>query len=203
MSLKDLLNQVRTTTGQIISTENPFEDYYIIRVQPSRHLKWQPGEHAIIIIPNPTFKGKNWRILSIASIKEDGYLRFATRTGKNPSEFKDFLIHAAKGTKIKIRRPFGSFKLQDNSCPVVLYADGVGITPVIAISKQLATDSRVTHIIYSSSNYYLFEKEILEIVDNNPSMDIHFTKTTEETHSILSELAITYGNNAYCLSNVR
>ncbi len=67
-----------------------------------------------------------------------------------------------------------------------------------ALVKELAhSQARPVHIVYSSSDFYLFGDEIEDIVDNNPSMTLYSAADREETQVQLAKLTDKYGNQAY------
>ena len=104
------------------------------------------------------------RPLSVASIPSENEVLLGTRTGKEASEFKKTLINLKKGETLKMRGPFGIFKFQDESSPVVLFASGVGITPIRAMLKSLSkSNSRPVHLVYVANGYHLFDDELLEL----------------------------------------
>ena len=121
-----------------------------------------------------------------------------TRTGKTPSPYKERLIHMEKGAPVTVNGPFGWFKIKDATSPVVLFASGVGITPIRAILQSLRSDiARGVEIVYASEGRYLFEEEIEAIVRENPQMTLWKTTSPESTQDRLSALAEQYGNHAY------
>lgn len=125
-------------------------------------------------------------------------MRIGTRTGKDISSFKKELISMKKGDQVSITGPFGWFKIQDNSTPIVMVAGGVGITPFRALLKQLEKDaSRVIDIIYSSSDYYLYEDEINAIASENDKITLHKTSDRKATSEALVTLAEKHSGNAY------
>ena len=99
---------------------------------------------------------------------------------------------------MSLQGAFGWFRLRDEHSPIVLFAGGVGVTPVRALVKELArSQTRPIHIVYSSNGFYLFGEEMKLIVDGNPAMSLYLVSTPEETQSKLSDLAGQYGNQAY------
>ncbi len=182
------------------SIENPFGDYFVIKLNCQNNLTWTPGEHGVFSLPGKKYKGRKWRIFSIANTPGDGELTLATRTGKDISNFKSTLINMSIGDTIKMRGPFGNFKLLDNSSPLVLFAGGVGISPIIAMVKSLTKDFKApVHLIYSSDRHYLFEEELHNLNIND--INIYKTRTTSENMLKLAELAQMYGSGAYYLSS--
>lgn len=188
----------KKTTAKIDSIENPFEDYFVIKLRTEPGVTWKPGEHAIFKLPGKAIEGSDYRIFSVASIPEEGYLLLGTRTGKEPSSYKKQLITMTKGESVAMVGPFGWFLVKDNASPIVLFASGVGITPIRGLLKQLENDtSRAIEIVYAATNYYLFNEEIERITNNNAAMTLHKTRNPEETQKKLAELAKKYDNTAY------
>lgn len=193
-----LKGMMHKTVATVVSIENPYEDYYTIALKPAEGFLWNAGEHVMLRLPDHEEVKKEYRIFSIAAIQEEGVLLFGTRTGKETSAFKKTLLSLKPGEPASVQGAFGWFRIRDEHSPIVLFAGGVGITPVRALVKELAhSQSRPIHIVYSSSDYYLFGDEIRDIADNNPTMTLYAVSTPEETQAKLSELASQYGKQAY------
>lgn len=198
MKISDFKGLLKKSIVTIESIENTNRDYYQVKMKPEIGSKWEPGEHGVFKLPDNKVEGKKWRAFSIASVPEEEIMTIGTRTGEDVSAFKKELISMKKGDKVAIRGPFGWFKIQDSSSPIVMIAGGVGITPVRALLKYLEKDdSRPVELIYSSSDYYLFEEEIEEIVLGNEKLTLHKTHTRAETDEILSKLVNKYEGSAY------
>lgn len=198
MDFNDVKGVVRQGELPIESVENPYGDYYIVKIKNDAGLTWVPGEHGIYTLPNKQIEGRKYRLFSVASIPEEGFLLIGTRTGKETSSFKKTLVNMRPGEKITIRGPFGWMKVKDETSPIVMFASGVGITPFRALLKQLEFDTRrPIEVVYSSSKYYLFGEEIEKIVQNNPMIHLHKMTSREETTAKLDELALKYGDTAY------
>jgi ferredoxin-NADP reductase len=193
-----LKGMMQKTVTSVVSIENPHGDYYVIKLKPAEGLFWNSGEHVMLKLPDHETVRKEYRILSIASIRQEGVLLFGTRTGKETSAFKKVLLSLKPGDPVSVQGPFGWFRIRDEHSPIVLFAGGVGITPVRALVKELAhSQARPVHIVYSSSDFYLFGDEIEDIVDNNPSMTLYSAADREETQVQLAKLTDKYGNQAY------
>ncbi|MBM6614985.1 FAD-dependent oxidoreductase [Desemzia sp. RIT804] len=198
MDFKDVTGVVKKGTFPIESIENPYGDYYIVKIKNDAGLTWVPGEHGIYTLPDKQIKGRKYRLFSVASIPEEGFIMIGTRTGKEISSFKQAMLSMEPGEKVTLRGPFGWFKIKDETSPVVLFASGVGVTPVRALLKQLEFNTnRAIEVVYSSSGYYLFGDEIEQIAMNNPMVHLNKLSSREETAAKLGELADKYGNSAY------
>lgn len=198
MKLSDFKGLFKKSITIVESVENTFEDYYVIKLIAKPGFAWSPGEHGIFTLPGKVIDGRKWRAFSVASIPEEGFVLLGTRTGIKISSFKKELIALKKGDKVAMRGPFGWFKLQDNTSPLVMFAGGVGITPIRALLKALESDkNRTVEVVYSSNKFYMFDEEIEEIIKINPRIILHKTVNTEETKQKIDELAKKYGNKAY------
>ena len=198
MKLSDFKGLFNRSTLTFISAENPFGDYWRIRLKPAAETVWIAGEHGIFTLPGKRIKGKAWRAFSVASIPQEGEIIIGTRTGEEVSNFKKALINMKPGDKVNVLGPFGWLKIQDKKSPVVMAAGGVGITPIRALFKLLENDSaRPINLVYQSKDYYLFGDELLAIASANPAITLQMTKTKEDTESSLTDLFRQFGNKAY------
>jgi NAD(P)H-flavin reductase len=197
MKISDFKGLFKKSRAKFVSIENPFEDYYVITLKPTEELTWRPGEHGIFTLPGKSFRGQKFRAFSVASIPEEGVIIIGTRTRSPISNFKKDLIGLQKGEEVGVRGPFGWFTLKDETTPLVFVAGGVGIVPFRALMKQVESKPRPVEIIYSSSDAYLFEEEISQMVEKSDQFKLHKTKGREETKQKLEEMAKTYGKDAY------
>lgn len=198
MKLSDFKGLFKKSIATIESIENPFEDYYVISLKPAPGTRWEPGEHGIFKLPEAKVEGKKFRALSIASVTEEGNILLGTRTGKDISSFKKALIDSPKGTKVKVTGPFGWFKIQDHSSPIVMAAAGVGITPIRALLKDLEEDmARPITLVYAAMDNYLFGEELESIAEANPKISLIKTSEPSETTDAVKKLAETHGSDAW------
>lgn len=198
MKITDFKGLFKKSVATVESVENPFEDYYVIKLNPALGVTWNPGEHGIFKLSDKSIKGKKWRGFSVASIQEEGFMLLGIRTGKEVSSYKKHLIEYKKGDKVSLTGPFGWFKIQDETSALVLFASGVGVTPIRALIKSLEhNENRPIEVVYASNKFYLFGDEMDQIAEKNPKIILHKTVNTEETQMKLDELSTKYDNNAY------
>lgn len=193
-----LANFFNTSKATVISIENPHDDYYVIKLKPAKNYKWHAGEHVMLKLPDHKSIKREYRMLSIASIVEEGFMLFGTRTGKNISAFKKELISLNPNDSVSIQGAFGWFRIRDNHSPIVMFAGGVGVTPVRALVKALENDySRPIYIVYSAKGQHLFGEEMKTIADNNPMMTLYLMSKADESQAKLEELVDQFGRDAY------
>jgi NAD(P)H-flavin reductase len=183
---------------EVESVENPFKDFYLIKLKLPNGYTWSAGEHVNISFPDRKYMGRKWKTFSIASIDKEGYMLIATRTGEEASRYKSHLIDLRPGERVGVRGPFGSFKIADTSSPSVLVASGVGITPMRALIKAMAEDSnREINLVFAASDYYLFADEIEAMTVENSNIKLFKTSNRADTLEKVADLAAEYGNKAY------
>jgi len=125
MKLSDFKGLFKKSVLTVISVKNPHGDYYEVALEPKASTRWNPGEHGIFKLPDNQVEGKKWRAFSIASIPEEGLVLIGTRIGSEISSFKKELISMKKGDKVAMTGPFGWFKMQDASTPIVMVAGAI------------------------------------------------------------------------------
>ena len=109
--------------------------HYTVKLKNDTGLTWVPGEHGIFTLPSKKIEGRKYRLFSIASIPEEGFILLGTRTGKEISSFKQALLTMKPNEKVALRGPFGWLKIQDETSPIVMFANGVGIALIRALLK--------------------------------------------------------------------
>lgn len=198
MKISDYFGLFSQYPIELISSQNPFEDYFIFDFKIPQGLSWKAGEHAAFIFPKDQIDGKYFRAFSFASSPREGILKIATRSGKNVSSFKQKLIAMKAGDTMTLRGPVGWMRLQDESTPVVLIGGGVGITPFRAILKEVeGQNNRKFELLYSANGNFLFQTEISELAKKSNDILVHFVTKREEFNQILDEQKRFYENDAY------
>lgn len=198
MKLSDFKGIFKTADLTIDSVENVFDDYYVLDLRLNDGMTWSAGEHGLFTLPYHDVEGRKMRPFSVASIPEEGVIKIGFRTGEEISSFKNNIINFKQGDKVRIRGPFGWFKIQDEKSPLVFIAGGVGITPFRAIMKELEkSNKRKVEVVYSSPEKYLFEDDLKKVVEKDENIRIHFTTSSNETQNKIKDLVKEFGNDAY------
>lgn len=184
----------------IIAVENPYEDYFVVKMKRPAGFQWMPGQHAIFSLPYKGLQGRRWRVFSIASTPEEDLLIIGTRVKEQASDFKRKLISMEKGDSIFLRGAFGKFTVQLKEESLLMIARGVGITPIRSLALHLKKDypERIT-IIYESSEYHLFYKELEAISDENNNIRLHLVTRNEETMDLMNNCILNSNKPIKCL----
>lgn len=198
MKFADLIKLFEKHQGRITEVTHHFLDYYTVKVATEKDFTWVAGEYAYFTVKDKRIKGRPFRELSIASIPEDGYVLLGFKTGEKPSSYKQFIIDHGINAEISIRGPIGDFTLRDDNRSVVLFAAGVGITPIFSILKSIGSDQkREVYVVYPSKQYHLFKEEIDSIAHMNAKIHLSYLHKSEEAQAKLTKLAKKLGNEAY------
>ena len=198
MRLTDFTKLFKTHQGIITEVNHCFSDYYTVKVTMDKRVTWVAGEHAIFSLQDKRINGRRWRVFSIASIPEDGYVLLGFRTGEKPSPYKQFIIDHGLHATIQMRGSIGDFTLRKDKRPVVLFAAGVGITPIFSILQSIRSNQkREVYVIYASAQYHLFKDEIDSIAQENPQIHLVYVHQSEQAQAKLTELTKKFGNAAY------
>lgn len=84
--------------------------------------------------------------------------------------------HAAVGTEVRFYKPSGSFVLQPSEDPVVLMSAGIGITPMLAMLKQLAEQNVRREVLFVHSTQtpqsHAFRDEVNSIAQGRGNIKV-------------------------------
>lgn len=197
MKLSDFKGLFHSSQPKVREIKNLYDDYYEIRLSLPIGISWKPGQHALFTIKGEKMKGGNMRPFSLASISSEGEILLGTRIGHNPSDFKRNLISLKAGDKLEMRGPFGPFYVKDETTPLLLFASGVGITPIRAIIKSLEGSQRSIELVYVARDFYLYEKELNSLKEKMPNFNIYTVPSSNLAQTQLQILARNYENQAY------
>ncbi|NMD38064.1 MAG: FAD-dependent oxidoreductase [Christensenellaceae bacterium] len=182
------------------SLEKIGECYYIIKFEVPEDYTWIPGQFAKFSLEGKELgEDKNFRMFSIASTPEEGEIMIATKAlaGKT-SNFKKALFELKESESIDISKPMGKFTLRDKETPMVLYASGIGVTPIRSVLHSLTSDcTQAVHVVYASYDNYIFEDEIKALSKAMPNVEFVETVEVDETMNKLREYGKKYLDVAY------
>ena len=92
------------------------------------------------------------------------------------------------GDPLMVVPPAGFFVLKEQTRPIVLFAGGSGITPVIAIIKSaLATTQRALKLVYANRDRrsIIFDAELNELASSHPGR-LEITHSLDDTDGFLT-----------------
>jgi ferredoxin-NADP reductase len=128
--------------------------------------EWQPGAHLDIVLPSGMVRQYslcsdpgNLQRYRLAVLREPA--------GRRGSEE----IHSGTrlGTKLTARGPRNHFSMKDGATHYLLVAGGIGITPILAMARQLMAAGKSTRLVYcgSSRQTKAFIDELQEIMGDS------------------------------------
>ncbi|MCA1530118.1 PDR/VanB family oxidoreductase [Bradyrhizobium yuanmingense] len=115
--------------------ETPFIRSLVFGVEDGVVPQWQAGAHLRVTLPNGG--DRPYSLMALPGLPEDalalGVLREEASSGG--SQF----MHALKvGDVVKASAPVNNFRLHEGAAPALLFAGGIGITPVLSMAAELA-----------------------------------------------------------------
>ncbi len=144
--------------SKVLMSQALGDSTHLIRVEKPPGMDLKPGQ--AIRVSLDTEKGKQARILSLASSPNQDYLEFAVRT--SDSDFKRAFtsLKPGKGVRVELAKGTMDFK---TDVPAVMIAGGIGITPFRSMI-QFAQDQKLKtpiKLIYANHDQQIaFEKEL-------------------------------------------
>ncbi|MEK6945442.1 MAG: FAD-binding oxidoreductase [Nanoarchaeota archaeon] len=134
-------------------------------VEKPNGYRFMPGQAADVSINKPGFEMKK-RAFTICGLNDDLVLEFTIKKYKDGVTEK---LHELKpGDELIIEDPFGTISYKGKG---VFIAGGAGVTPFIAISRQLKKENKLdgNTLIFSNKKKedILFEKELVDMFKEN------------------------------------
>lgn len=148
---------------------------------PSEALSWTPGQFIHYTLPHKDADQRgDERWFTISSAPFEGDVWITTRVNSEySSSFKQKLSAMAPGETIEGDLPEGDFTVDDLAREYVFVVGGIGITPFLAILKQLAHDGKDirAELLYANrdENTIPFKAELDAFARQHPGFKItHF-----------------------------
>ncbi len=110
----------------------------IVADKPSK-LAYQPGQAADISIPKPGWEDER-RAFTFTSLHDDDHIEFTIKTYPAHHGVTEQLLTLGAGDELMVHDPFGDISYKGEG---LFIAGGAGITPFIAIFKQLEKENKV------------------------------------------------------------
>jgi 3-ketosteroid 9alpha-monooxygenase subunit B len=119
---RELAERFRYRAGQYLTFEVPTGGEHIVRCYSLASAPELGEPHKVTVKRVPGGRGSGW-----------------------------FHAHVKAGTRLRVMPPLGRFVLHDSALPLLLFAGGSGITPVIGLIKSaLATTTRRIRLLYAN-----------------------------------------------------
>jgi 3-ketosteroid 9alpha-monooxygenase subunit B len=155
-----------------VLVETPDARSYELAIPPelAERFRYRAGQYLTFEIPEAG--ERIVRCYSLASSPERGEPHKVTvkrvAGGRGSGWFHE---HVVEGTRLRVLAPLGRFVLHDSERPLLLFAGGSGITPVIALIKTaLATTGRRIRLLYANrdARSVIFADEIAALARSHP-----------------------------------
>ncbi|MBO9552785.1 pyridoxamine 5'-phosphate oxidase family protein [Pseudomonas sp.] len=146
-----------------------------------------PGQHIPVRIPLGS-DAPLIRTYSLSCAPSDGYLRISVKAQGPASRYLHERVRA--GDRLEVRLPMGSFTLDSTSDrPVVLIGAGVGITPLIAMLRELLAggQGRRIHLFQGARSLsdLPFRQELAELrQQTGTGLSVHRSLSRPETEAV-------------------
>ena len=151
--------------------ETPFIRSLVFGVEDGVVPRWQAGAHLRVALPDGG--DRPYSLMALPGLPEDalalGVLREEASTGG--SQF----MHALKvGDVVKASLPVNNFRLHEGSGPALLFAGGIGITPVLSMATELVARGSPYRLHYAGRRQGLlaFLPQLRDICAKN--LSVHY-----------------------------
>ncbi|MEV8085798.1 PDR/VanB family oxidoreductase [Pseudarthrobacter oxydans] len=128
--------------------------------------EWQAGAHLDIVLPSGLV-----RQYSLCSDPNDlrRYRLAVLRETEGRGGSEELHTQARLGTKLTARGPRNHFSVTEGAAHYLLVAGGIGITPILAMARQLKAEGKSTKLVYcgSSRQKMAFIDELHEIMGDS------------------------------------
>ncbi len=128
--------------GQIVrikSIEKVTHDVLRIKFEKPEGFSYVPGQAADIAVNKSEWK-ETLSCFTFTSLPEDDFLEFTIKTYPSRNRVTGELLKAKAGDQLILHEPFGAIHYKGNG---IFIAGGAGVTPFIAILKQLEKEGKI------------------------------------------------------------
>src|SRR6266702_3702756 len=128
------------------TAETPFIRSLVLGVEDGVVPRWQAGAHIRVALPNGG--DRPYSLMTLPGLPEGalalGVLREEASTGG--SQF----MHALKiGDVVKASAPVNNFHLHEEAAPALLFAGGIGVTPILSMAAELTARASPFRLHYT------------------------------------------------------
>lgn len=136
-------------SATILMTEFVTHDVKRFILTRPRNFDYEPGQGVKVVINEPQWRREESRPFTLTSLKDDKIMEFIIKRYPDRRGVTDRLHSLEVGAKLLISEAFGTITYKG---PGTFIAAGAGVTPFIAIARQLARQGGLgsVSLIYSS-----------------------------------------------------
>lgn len=166
---------------KIISIRQVTHDVKSFRLEKPPGFRFNPGQATDFSINQPAWKEEK-RPFTFTSLNEDPFLEFTIKRYPDHRGVTDHLHNLQPGDEVIVRDVWGAIEYKG---PGYFIAGGAGITPFLAILRQLHKEGKMEDNVLFFSNKtaadIIYEQELRDILGKN----VHFVITKEEKKGYL------------------
>jgi len=166
---------------KIISIRPITHDVKSFRLEKPPGFRFNPGQATDFSINQPAWKEEK-RPFTFTSLNEDPFLEFTIKRYPDHHGVTDHLHNLQTGDEVIVRDVWGAIEYNG---PGYFIAGGAGITPFLAILRQLHKEGKMEDNVLFFSNKtaadIIYEQELRDILGKN----VHFVITQEEKKGYL------------------
>ena len=152
---------------KIISVEHVTHDVIRFTIQKPQGYKFKPGQATEVSINTPALKNEK-RPFTFTSLNDNHHLELTIKIYPNHNGITKELGKLKHGDELIIREVWGAIEYKGEG---VFIAGGAGITPFIAILRQLNSENKIANnkLIFTNKTErdIILEKELDEILGDN------------------------------------
>ena len=148
---------------KILSIRQVTHDVKEFRVEKPRGYHFIPGQATDVSVNRPEWKDKK-NPFTFTGLNDDPFLQFTIKRYPDHHGVTDLLHQLKNGDEIIVRDVWGAIEFQG---PGVFLAGGAGITPFLAIFRQLHRDGKTR-----GNTLYFSNKTAADIIEHQELLDI-------------------------------
>lgn len=161
------------TIARVID-ETPDARSFVLEIPPELEgaFRYRAGQYLTFRLELPGQATELWRCYSLASAPDvEGEHKVTVKRvpeGRASNWMND---HLGAGGRVQVLPPAGRFVLREHTAPLLFFAGGSGITPVISLLKTaLALGERRAHLFYANRDResVIFESELEALAARHP-----------------------------------
>ncbi len=171
---------------KIISIEHLTHDVLKIVAEKPATIHYLPGQAADISINKKGWE-QELRAFTFTSLPDDGHIEFTIKTYSSHNGVTQQLRSLNRGDELLIHDVFGDISYKGEG---IFMAGGAGVTPFIAIFKQLEKENKIGNnkLIFANKTKadIILEDKFRQLLNNNFINVLSDEKTTNYEHGFIS-----------------